>query len=148
MTYRVAIEFPPRFVRFNSVQPDPVLGADGWWYFVVYGHPDGESESKQYLFRWRPNAVAKLVELPAETNARGSIGVHAAGAALFSWEGSGSDPQLICQEIADFTPAPLDSRVDALLERVGRLETHASAAGLSAQDVEALRRLRALCGLE
>ena len=137
MPYRVEIAFPPGFVRFNSVQPDPKFGADGWWYFVVYGHAEGVAESRQHLFRWKPGETAALVPLPGETNARGSIGVHSAGAAMFSWEGSGSFPRLVAQEIVGFVPAPLDSRVDAL---AGGVE-------LPARYVAALERLCALLEL-
>ena len=98
MSYRVEIEFPPRFVRFNSIQPDPKFGTDGYWYFVVYGHPDGATESEQHLFRWKPGIVAEHIGLAGETNARGSIGVHSAGASMWSWQGSGNFPHLIVQD--------------------------------------------------
>lgn len=149
MSYRVEVEFPPRFVRFNSVQPEPTLGADGWWYFVVYGHADGVAESQQHLFRWKPNTVAERIGLAGETNARGSIGVHSAGAAVFSWDGSGSFPRLIVQDAPGLAPAPLDSRVDILMARVAELEAVQDGGGpsLSPRYVAALERLCALLGI-
>ena len=139
MPFLIEVPLPAGFVRFNSVQPEPQLGADGYWYFVVYGHPAGVAESAQYLFRWRPGMTAEVVGLQDETNARGSLAVHSAGGQMWSWDGSGSYPRLVVQSVPDFVPAPLDSRVDAL---AGHGETK-----LPARYVAALERLCHLLGL-
>lgn len=147
MPFMIDVPFPERFVRFNSIQPDPWLGLDGLWYFVVYGHPDGATESQQYVFRWRPGITAEIVGLQDETNARGSLAVHDKGGQMWSWQGSGSFPRLVVQSVPDFVPAPLDARVDALLARVAELEARESAAGLTPKQLEAVTRLCAFLGL-
>ena len=144
MTYApIKIEFAETFKRKNGIHPGPQLGIyhdELWWYFVVYAQYKGDY--KNHIFRWKPGVKAEHVSVAAETVARGDIGVHgegsAGGAAEFSWDDNGEYPNLWVQEVPDFVPAPLDARVDLLVEEVAQLRAEVAAlsqgSGLSAED--------------
>jgi hypothetical protein len=67
------IPFPIGFDLANSVQPEPVYGADGSWYFTVYGRIQKDAPALTYMCRWKiGQAVVEFVPLEAYTNARGS----------------------------------------------------------------------------
>ena len=160
MAYDVPVDLPEGFTPHNAIQPGPMLHAADYWYLTVYGKAAGATEYRQHVLRWKPHERATIVPIPAPTNARGSIGVHAHGAALFSWQ----DLKLRCQEIDGFLPAPLDARVGDLLtevmgllalsaelvQRVTDLETalvNATAPAISQEDRAALEwveKVRAL----
>ena len=118
MPYDVPVDLPEGFTPHNAIQPGPVLHAADYWYLTVYGKLAGATEYRQHVLRWRPNERATIVPIPNPTNARGSIGVHAHGAAMFSWQ----DLKLRCQEIEGFSPAPLDARVDVLIAEIAELQ--------------------------
>ena len=134
MPYDVPVDLPEGFIPHNAIQPGPVLHAADYWYLTIYGKVAGATEYRQHVLRWRPNERATIVPIPNPTNARGSIGVHAHGAALFSFQ----DLKLRCQEIEGFVPAALDARVDVLVEEVAALRAEVAAltqgSGLSAGD--------------
>jgi hypothetical protein len=137
MPYSVEIQLPADFVRLNSIQPAPILGADGYWYILIYGRPKADTQYHQHIFRWKPGSPAELVTMPT-TDARGSIGAHDRGGALFAWDGSGMYPRLLCIELPGFVPAEA-ARLTALEQRVKAIE---NAAGLSADDRAALDDLK------
>ena len=118
MAYDVPVDLPEGFTPHNAIQPGPELHADGYWHLTIYGKLAGATEYRQHVLRWRPNERATIVTIPNPTNARGSIGVHSHGAALFSWQ----DLRLRCQEIEGFLPAPLDARVDVLVAEIAELQ--------------------------
>ncbi len=134
MAYDVPVDLPEGFTPHNAIQPGPVLHAADYWYLTIYGKAAGATEYRQHVLRWKPNERATIVPLPSPTNARGSIGVHSHGAALFSWQ----DLKLRCQEIEGFVPSPLDARVDLLVEEVAQMRAEVAAlqqgSGLSAED--------------
>jgi hypothetical protein len=156
MSYFVEVQLPDTFYRLNSIQPDPILGIDGYWYLLIYGTFDKAQPYRQYLFKWKPNTVVVPVPLTNLTDARGSIGVHPTGAALFSWQGSGDKPRLMVQDIP-LNPTPLDSRVDTLTtqiaglqQQIAELETalnNQHAAMLTDKQQTALNRLCVFLGL-
>ncbi len=159
MTYApIKIEFADNFRRKNGTNPGPQLGVyqgEAWWYFTVYANYDG-SGYKNHIFRWKPGTKALHVDVQAETAARGDIGVHGVdggGGAEFSWDNADADyPNLWVQAVPDFVPAPLDARVDALVEEVARLTVEVAAlqqgAALSAENQKNMEWASAVRALE
>lgn len=142
--YTVEVKLPGDLIRFNSVQPAPILGVDGYWYLLIYGRTTAESGPRQHVYKWKPGIVAERVPMPPATDARGSIGAHASGGALFAWQGSGEYPRLMCNEVAGFAPADAPG-VAELRARVTALETQQSA-DLSLSDRSALEALKRMIG--
>lgn len=67
------IPFPIGFDLADSVQPEPVMSADGHWYFTVYGKMRKGAPALTYMCCWAiGQSVVEFVTLEAYTSARGS----------------------------------------------------------------------------
>lgn len=151
------ISFPTGFDVADSVLVPPVAGADGKWYFSVYGKKAAGSPALTYLCRWGFGMTeVEFVTLDVYTTARGAPTVGPGGARLWLF-GFNTGKRLIVQLCPDWAPPAwmgIDPRVDALVsqnaalhQRIVELETalgNVRAGGLDAGDREALDRVREL----
>lgn len=138
------VKFPAGFDVADSVQPNPVPGADGLWYFTVYGKQDG-APAKTHMCRWGPNSVAvEFLTLERYTTARGAPAVGALGKGLWLWSFD-TGKKLFVQSVPDWTPPVW--MVNDLAARVVALEARAAGGTLSERHAKALDALCRLMGI-
>lgn len=98
------IKFLAGFDIADAVLVNPVPGADGCWYFSVYGKASATAPALSYMCRWKPGMIeAEFVPLELYTRFRGAPAVGALGQHLwlFSFD---TGKHLFVQSVPDWAP--------------------------------------------
>ena len=99
------VRFPPGFDALNGVQPNPVPGLDGRWYFTIYGKVNKDAPALSYMCRWAPGMdVAEFLTLEQYTTARGAPAIGPGGQHLWLWSFD-TGKRLLVQIIPDWQSA-------------------------------------------
>lgn len=98
------LTFPDGFDLSDLVQPEPVMSADGRWYFTVYGKLSRGAPAKTYVCRWKiGQPIVEFVTLATYCSARGSPASDGNRLWLMAHD---SGKRLCIQTVPDWTPPP------------------------------------------
>jgi len=148
------LTFPDGFDLSDLVQPEPVMSADGHWYFVVYGKLSQGASAKTYVCRWKiGQAVVEFAALEQYCSARGSPASDGSRLWLMAHD---SGKRLCMQTVPDFVPPhagraavpiPPGGAIDSLFDGVytaADFDTPAETALRVQKQLDAIQELVAL----